>query len=78
MEFLSVASDDLAEGKALCERYYEYLESVKERMPQEAYSFAVAKGSVFPPTIRITLRFGSWSGETWNVQDSPSSLLSAR
>jgi hypothetical protein len=42
MEFMSVASEDLEEGAALFERYYEYLDGVKEKMPQEAYSFAVA------------------------------------
>ncbi|MBA3614687.1 MAG: hypothetical protein M3Q62_06310 [Actinomycetota bacterium] len=42
MEFMSVASEDLEEGAALFQRYYEYLDSVKERMPQGAYSFAVA------------------------------------
>ena len=42
MEFMSVASGSLEESAALLERYYEYLESVKEKMPWEAYSFAAA------------------------------------
>jgi hypothetical protein len=33
MEFMSVASGSLEESAALLERYYEYLESVKEKMP---------------------------------------------
>jgi hypothetical protein len=41
-KFMSVASEDLEEGAALFQRYYEYLDSVKESMPQEAHSFAVA------------------------------------
>ena len=42
MEFMSVACRSIEESEALFERYYEYLESVKERMPREAYSFAAA------------------------------------
>jgi hypothetical protein len=42
MEDMSVASEDLEESAALFERYFEYLDSVKERMPREAYSFAAA------------------------------------
>ncbi len=42
MGFVSVASEDLEEGAALFERYYEYLDGVKEKMPREAHSFAVA------------------------------------
>jgi hypothetical protein len=42
MEFMSVGSDSHEESAELFERYYQYLESVKERMPGEAYSFAAA------------------------------------
>jgi hypothetical protein len=42
MEFLSTASESLEEGADRFEKYYEYLESVKERMPREAYSFVAA------------------------------------
>jgi hypothetical protein len=39
MEFMSVAFRSLEESAALLERYYDYLEGVKEKMPREAYSF---------------------------------------
>jgi hypothetical protein len=42
MEFPSVASGSLEESVAHLERYLEYLESVKEKVPREAYSFAAA------------------------------------
>ena len=42
MKFMSVACRSIEESEALFERYYEYLESVKERMLREAYSFAAA------------------------------------
>jgi hypothetical protein len=42
MEFMPVASGSLEEDADHFARYYEYLESVKERMPREAYSFAAA------------------------------------
>lgn len=42
MKFMSVASRSIEESADLFERYYEYLESVKERIPGEAYSFAAA------------------------------------
>jgi hypothetical protein len=42
MVFLSTASESLEKGADRFEKYYEYLESVKERMPREAYSFAAA------------------------------------